>query len=117
MREDGSSTAAAAEHWHADQTLLVIGSIGAVTRLIAPLLQHKEQDPAVLVMDPAASHVVPVLGGHGKGAEQRARELAAALGSQVVMTGACANEQRLASMPSARAGAGGAAALWMPGAR
>ena len=97
MREDGSSTAAClAEHWHADQTLLVIGSIGAVTRLIAPLLQGKEQDPAVLVMDPAASHVVPVLGGHGKGAEQRARELAAALGSQVVITGACANEQRLA---------------------
>ena len=96
-REDGSSTAAClAKHWHADQTLLVIGSIGAVTRLIAPLLQGKEQDPGVLVMDPAASHVVPVLGGHGKGAEQRARELAAALGSQVVITGACANERRLA---------------------
>ncbi len=74
----------------------MVGAIGAVTRLIAPLLQGKEHDPAVLVMDPNGSHVVPVLGGHGSGAEQRARELAAALGANPVITGACASEGRLA---------------------
>ena len=85
-----------AKHWQADQTLLVIGAIGAVTRLIAPLLQGKDHDPAVLVMDLNGNHVIPVLGGHSSGAEQRARELAAALGSSAVITGACANERRLA---------------------
>ena len=85
-----------AKHWQADQTLLVIGAIGAVTRLIAPLLQGKDHDPAVLVMDLNGNHVIPVLGGHSSGAEQRARELAAALGASAVITGACANERRLA---------------------
>ncbi|MGB1776195.1 MAG: precorrin-3B C(17)-methyltransferase [Synechococcus sp.] len=98
-RPDGGQSTAAewlAKHWQAERTLLVVGAIGAVTRLIAPLLQGKAHDPAVLVMDPKGTHVVPVLGGHGSGAEQCARELAAALGANPVITGACASDGRLA---------------------
>ncbi|MGB4699974.1 MAG: hypothetical protein WBH13_05545, partial [Parasynechococcus sp.] len=45
-----------------------MGSIGAVTRLIAPLIQGKSLDPAVLVLDPKGDYVIPLLGGHSSGA-------------------------------------------------
>ena len=85
-----------ADQWQPGQTLLLIGAVGAVTRLIAPLIQGKENDPAVLVLDPQGRWVIPLLGGHGSGAEQRARELAEALQGSAVITGACASESRLA---------------------
>ena len=67
-----------------------------MTRLIAPLIQGKERDPAVLVLDPKGRWVIPLLGGHSSGAEQRARELAGMLQASAVLTGACATEDRLA---------------------
>ncbi|QNJ30000.1 bifunctional cobalt-precorrin-5A hydrolase / precorrin-3B C17-methyltransferase [Synechococcus sp. A15-24] len=76
--------------------MLFIGAVGAVTRLIAPLIQGKERDPAVLVLDPKGWWVIPLLGGHSSGAEQRARELAGMLQASAVLTGACATEDRLA---------------------
>ena len=72
-----------------------MGSIGAVTRLIAPLIQGKSIDPAVLVVDPRGDYVVPLLGGHSSGADQQALELAAKIGGTAVITGACSHEQRL----------------------
>ncbi|RNC88868.1 MAG: precorrin-3B C(17)-methyltransferase [Synechococcus sp. YX04-3] len=83
-------------HWRVGQTLLFVGAVGAVTRLIAPLIQGKERDPAVLVLDPKGRWVIPLLGGHSSGAEQRARELAGMLQASAVLTGACATEDRLA---------------------
>ena len=62
--------------WDSELTLIVIGSIGAVTRLIAPFLNHKSLDPAVIVMDCESMNVVPILGAHKAGAEQLAIELA-----------------------------------------
>ena len=95
-RTEGRATELLQLHWHAGETLLVIGAVGAVTRLIAPLIQGKDKDPAVLVLDPGGRWVIPVLGGHNGGAEQRARELAAELQGSAVLTGACASEGRLA---------------------
>ena len=83
-------------HWLPETTLLFVGAVGAVTRLIAPLIQGKEQDPAVLVLDPQGQWVIPLLGGHSSFAEQRARELAEMLQASPVLTGACATDQRLA---------------------
>ena len=76
--------------------LILVGAIGAVTRLIASQIQDKDRDPAVLVLDPEGRWVVPLLGGHYAGAEQLARELAADLGGEAVITGACFSDQRLA---------------------
>ena len=84
------------KHWNDQHTLIFIGAIGAVTRLIAPLLKGKEHDPAVLVLDPHGTHVIPLLGGHSGGAERRARELAANLGGTAVITGSCASDGRIA---------------------
>ena len=83
-------------HWARGGNLLVIGAIGAVTRLVAPLAQDKHSDPAVVVMDAQGEHVVPLLGGHAAGAEQLARDLAAALGGRAVLTGDASTQGRLA---------------------
>ena len=95
-RSEGTASEQLKLHWQAGSTLLVVGAIGAVTRLIAPLIRGKDVDPAVLVLDPRGRWVIPLLGGHGSGAEQRGRELAAALQASVVLTGACSSDSRLA---------------------
>ena len=82
-------------HWTAENVVLFVGAVGAVTRLIAARIQGKEKDPAVLVLDPKGEFIIPLLGGHSAGAEQRAREIAMDLGGQAVITGACAHEGRL----------------------
>ena len=83
------------DHWRAQNVVLIVGAVGAVTRLIAARIQGKEKDPAVLVLDSKGEFVIPLLGGHSAGAEQRAREIAIDLGGQAVITGACAHEGRL----------------------
>ena len=92
---DQDIKAALDEHWKAQNVVLIVGAVGAVTRLIATRIQSKEQDPAVLVLDPKGTFVIPLLGGHSAGAEQRAREIAMDLGGQAVITGACAHAERL----------------------
>ena len=82
-------------HWMAGNVVLFVGAVGAVTRLIAARTQGKGKDPAVLVLDPKGEFVIPLLGGHSAGADQRAQEIAMDLGGQAVITGACAHEGRL----------------------
>ena len=65
--------------------MLVVGALGAVSRLIAPLLQSKQTDPAVLVLDADGQLVVPLLGGHQAGAEALAQQLAELLGAQLLV--------------------------------
>ena len=83
-------------NWQPNGVLLIVGAIGAVTRLIAPLLIGKDKDPAVIVLDAHGKHVVPLLGGHQAGAEQLAMELAAELGGHAVLTGDANSQNRLA---------------------
>ena len=73
-------------HWSQGGLLIVVGAIGAVTRLIAPLLKTKDKDPAVIVLDARGINVVPLLGGHKAGAENLAIQLADELGGNVVIT-------------------------------
>ncbi|GCE64542.1 precorrin-3B C(17)-methyltransferase [cyanobiont of Ornithocercus magnificus] len=77
------------QHWQKDGIFIVVGAIGAVTRLIAPMVTDKECDPAVLVVDARGDVVIPLLGGHWAGAEHLALELAAELGGQAGITGDC----------------------------
>ena len=44
--------------------LICIFSLGAVIRLISPYLVNKKTDPAVIVIDDVATHVISALSGH-----------------------------------------------------
>tara|TARA_Y100000766_G_scaffold280946_1_gene291610 strand:- start:183 stop:1940 length:1758 start_codon:yes stop_codon:yes gene_type:complete len=74
------------DHWQKNNQLIFIGSIGAVIRLISPLVRSKENDPAVLVIDSKSKHVIPLLGGHQQGGDGFANELAAALEAEAIFT-------------------------------
>lgn len=61
-------------------------AIGATTRIIAPLLTSKKTDPGVVVIDDAGRFVVPIVGGHGGGANEFATRIAAGLDATAVLT-------------------------------
>jgi cobalt-precorrin 5A hydrolase len=61
-------------------------SIGAVVRMIAPLLQDKKVDPAVVCVDDAARFAICVLSGHVGRGNAYTERVAAALGAQAVIT-------------------------------
>lgn len=66
--------------------IILIISLGAVVRMIAPLLKDKKIDPAVLVIDDHGEYVISVLSGHLGGANELTREIAAVLHAQPVIT-------------------------------
>lgn len=66
--------------------LICIFSLGAVIRMIAPHLVDKKSDPAVVVIDDKAHHVISVLSGHLGGANALTRLLASALDANPVIT-------------------------------
>lgn len=61
-------------------------ALGATTRIIAPLLASKKTDPGVVVVDDAGRFVVPLVGGHGGGANNLARRIADGLDATAVLT-------------------------------
>ncbi|TXK83476.1 cobalt-precorrin 5A hydrolase [Paenibacillus sp. N3.4] len=68
------------------QGLIIIISLGAVVRMIAPLLQDKKKDPGVVVIDDKGEHVISVLSGHLGGANELTHEVAAAINARAVIT-------------------------------
>ncbi|MBD0380691.1 cobalt-precorrin 5A hydrolase [Paenibacillus sedimenti] len=68
------------------QGLIIIISLGAVVRMIAPLLQDKKKDPGVVVIDDKGEHVISVLSGHLGGANELTLEVAAAIEARPVIT-------------------------------
>ena len=81
---------AAAAMKTADQ-IVFVGSCGLAVRLIAPHLKDKTQDPAVVVVDETGQWSVALLSGHLGGAVPLAREIAALVGAQAVITTATDN--------------------------
>ncbi|MFL4903339.1 precorrin-3B C(17)-methyltransferase [Streptomyces sp. MMS24-I2-30] len=59
---------------------------GAVVRLVAPLLGGKASDPGVVCVDEAGRFAVSLIGGHGGGANELAREVGGLLGARPVVT-------------------------------
>ncbi|MFD9093849.1 precorrin-3B C(17)-methyltransferase [Streptomyces collinus] len=59
---------------------------GAVVRLLAPLLGDKAADPGVVCVDEGGRFAVSLLGGHGGGANELAREVGELLGAEPVVT-------------------------------
>ncbi len=66
--------------------LVCVMATGVVVRSLAPVLQGKRQDPAVLCLDERGLFVIPLLSGHVGGANELARSLADMLSAQAVLT-------------------------------
>ncbi|MFK0109648.1 precorrin-3B C(17)-methyltransferase [Streptomyces sp. NPDC091217] len=68
------------------EQLVCFLATGAVVRLIAPLLGEKTTDPGVVCVDEAGRFAVSLVGGHGGGANELAREVGELLAAQPVVT-------------------------------
>lgn len=86
----GSLKAHIASLWHQHRAFVFCLASGAVVRLIAPLLQDKSRDPAVVVVDEKGQFVISLCSGHQGRADQLARLIAHQLGATPVLTGASA---------------------------
>jgi len=66
--------------------LIFIMAAGIVVRVIAPYINDKQFDPAVVVIDDAALHAISLLSGHLGGANELTRQVASLLGAVPIIT-------------------------------
>ncbi|MGH9297542.1 MAG: precorrin-3B C(17)-methyltransferase [Acidimicrobiales bacterium] len=74
--------------WNDVDGFVLVIAVGAAVRIVGPLLGSKADDPAVVCVDDAGRHAVAVLGGHRRGANALAREVASLIGAEPVITAA-----------------------------
>jgi cobalt-precorrin 5A hydrolase len=86
LSASGSGCNALRELFQAGRPLVCVMALGIVVRVLGPLADDKESDPAVVVVDEAGRFAISVLGGHAGGANVLARQVADALGAQPVIT-------------------------------
>ena len=83
---DGPARQALARAWAQCDGLVCFLAVGATVRLIAPLLNSKWTDPAVVCVDESARRAVAVVGGHAAGANALATRVAEVYGADAVIT-------------------------------
>lgn len=74
------------KHFRTGQILLYVGACGIAVRAIAPYVQSKQTDPAVLVADERGRFVISLLSGHLGEANSYAEIVAGLTGAQAVIT-------------------------------
>ena len=72
--------------WADYDAFVFIGAMGICVRTIAPLVEDKHTDPAVVCVDSLGQHVISVLSGHIGGANDLATEIAQFIGATPVIT-------------------------------
>ena len=72
--------------WKNFDAFIFIGAMGICVRTIAPLVEDKHKDPAVVCVDSLGQNVIAVLSGHVGGANDLTREVAAIIGGHEVIT-------------------------------
>lgn len=75
-----------AAHFPQNDGLIYVGAAGIAVRAIAPHLQSKTTDPAVVVVDECARYAIPILSGHLGGANDLARAIGRVCGALPVLT-------------------------------
>ncbi|MEM8777487.1 MAG: cobalamin biosynthesis central domain-containing protein, partial [Cyanobacteria bacterium P01_G01_bin.49] len=74
--------------WGKNRALVFCLATGAVVRLIAPLLEDKASDPAIIVIDPKGEFVISLCSGHQGGADCLSQLIADQLNATPIITGA-----------------------------
>ena len=74
------------QYFHEADALVFFSATGIAVRCIAPFVQDKFRDPAVLVSDENGKYVISLMSGHAGGANRLSLVLAEALGAQPVIT-------------------------------
>ena len=87
----GSLHAVLADNFRHYEGHVLVCAAGMVIRCLAPLLQGKAQDPAVVVVDQNGEYAVSLVAGHLGGANELARRTALILGGEAVITTATDN--------------------------
>ena len=72
--------------WKKFDAFIFIGAMGICVRTIAPLVNDKHVDPAVVCVDSLGLNAVSVLSGHIGGANDLAHDVAAIIGAREVIT-------------------------------
>ena len=72
--------------WNEVDGFVLIMATGIVVRLIAPLLESKQSDPAVVTMDDAGRFAISLCSGHLGGANELAERCAFISGARAVIT-------------------------------
>ena len=74
------------EEWQKQDAFIFIGAMGICIRTIAPFVNDKHEDPAVVCVDSMGLNAISVLSGHIGGANDLAREVAGIIGGREVIT-------------------------------
>jgi cobalt-precorrin 5A hydrolase len=74
------------ELWTTYDQIVLFFALGAVVRLIAPLLQHKHVDPGIVAIDDAGRFAISIVSGHSGDANGLAQRCAKILGAIPVVT-------------------------------
>lgn len=86
LSADSISRNAVVSHWHDYDAFVFIGAMGICVRTIAPLVDDKHTDPAVVCIDSFGRNVISVLSGHVGGANDLTHLTAGILGAREVIT-------------------------------
>ncbi len=74
------------KYWAKYDAFVFIGALGICVRTIAPYIEDKHQDPAVVCVDSLGHHAIAVLSGHIGGANELAHTISGLLGAEAVIT-------------------------------
>jgi len=82
----GQASEVIRSNYHKFDAIVAVMALGGVVRIIAPLLQDKFDDPAVVTTDDSGRYVVSLLSGHFGGANDLAKLVAKCTGGTSVVT-------------------------------
>ena len=74
------------KQWETYDAFVFVGAMGICVRTIAPYVNDKHVDPAVVCVDSMGQNAISVLSGHIGGANELTRKVAAVIGAREVVT-------------------------------
>ena len=83
---DGKTKYWVKERFGTSDAIVFIGAIGIAVRYIAPYIERKDKDPAVICLDEHGEYTIPILSGHIGGGNRLANDIATAIGSKAIVT-------------------------------